>query len=426
MQHVNPQILTMLSRKFDSDVNEADVLNWLYNFEEPDWQMALHLLTKVNYYGEKRCIEVLTYGLNQIINDTGDEVFLIIPVAGVGKSGHMIAYIISKIIKEDKNTLKSKCFLDTTKVDLAKPFTIILLDDFSGSGKSIADFWHSISDYYPKPIHICALTVTHMLNARKNLAKENIMIYGIEHVPAFAQRKSPFGGVSKMRLVRSFAEKYGQRLYPKKMNHRGLYIGPLGYACSQSLVCFHHTTPNNTLPILWACKKDRSTNKPWRPLFPRSVRERINSEDDFYRNREYWKLMVFQLFGCNANSDYQRTRFLCNLVGLLYYRVRRRSEAFICQMLDITISEYQALIVEGQRLKLMDAHCQITEEGRKVFLKLKSKHDDNKQVLIEAYIKPEALNIYIPIRFLGLSRSKAFSQNPLEQPLPADIFQSLD
>ncbi len=41
---------------------------------------------------------------------------------------------------------------------------------------------------------------------------------------------------------------------------------PLGYGPGQLLLGFHHNTPNNTLPIMWA---DGVTHGTWRPLFRR-------------------------------------------------------------------------------------------------------------------------------------------------------------
>jgi hypothetical protein len=43
---------------------------------------------------------------------------------------------------------------------------------------------------------------------------------------------------------------------------------PLGYGDMGTLVCFHNTVPNNTLPIFW--NGGTVNDKPWKPLFPRA------------------------------------------------------------------------------------------------------------------------------------------------------------
>ena len=49
MLKVNPHILTTLRHRFDEQVSEADILAWLYNFDEADWTVALTLLNQVSF-----------------------------------------------------------------------------------------------------------------------------------------------------------------------------------------------------------------------------------------------------------------------------------------------------------------------------------------------------------------------------------------
>ena len=68
MLKVNPHILTTLRHRFDEQVSEADILAWLYNFDEADWTVALTLLNQVSFYSETRCADVLEDGLKRIID----------------------------------------------------------------------------------------------------------------------------------------------------------------------------------------------------------------------------------------------------------------------------------------------------------------------------------------------------------------------
>ena len=67
MRKVNADFLSVLKHRFDEQITESDILKWLYNFEDTDWESALTLLNKVCYYSENRCVKNLETGLNSII-----------------------------------------------------------------------------------------------------------------------------------------------------------------------------------------------------------------------------------------------------------------------------------------------------------------------------------------------------------------------
>ena len=63
---------------------------------------------------------------------------------------------------------------------------------------------------------------------------------------------------------RKFAEdvmlQIGQQLVPQN---------PLGFGNMGTLVSFHNTIPNNTLPVFWSTGK--ANGREWNPLFPRGT-----------------------------------------------------------------------------------------------------------------------------------------------------------
>lgn len=86
MLKVNPHILITLRHRFAEQVSEADILAWLYNFDEADWAVALTLLNQVSFYSETRCADVLEDGLKRIIDKHRGMPIVIYPIGGVGKS----------------------------------------------------------------------------------------------------------------------------------------------------------------------------------------------------------------------------------------------------------------------------------------------------------------------------------------------------
>lgn len=67
MLKINTRYLSILKHRFDEQISESDILAWLYNFEEEDWESALILLNNICYYSEKRCCAILEYGLSTIL-----------------------------------------------------------------------------------------------------------------------------------------------------------------------------------------------------------------------------------------------------------------------------------------------------------------------------------------------------------------------
>ena len=59
MKKINPEILSILSNRFDRQVSESEILAWIYNFDESDWEKAISLLDKVEFFSETRCTRIL-------------------------------------------------------------------------------------------------------------------------------------------------------------------------------------------------------------------------------------------------------------------------------------------------------------------------------------------------------------------------------
>ena len=234
--------------KFGHAVTEYDVFRWLRNFDESEWTMALNVLDKVVYYSSDMIDENLEYHIKKIIEENSGQYIYILPSGNVGKSGHAMAYHAKKVI-EKLNLPESVLSLLNLKIlkDIKKDAVIALLDDFSGTGESIKKFYEKNvkGTVDGKPIKVCALTVAYMEKAEKALQEDcGIEMYGTLQKPAFVRRGSVFGYEKSMIQVRDFCFKKGEMLLPNWKNED---LKPLGYKNSQALVCFEHTTPNNTL-----------------------------------------------------------------------------------------------------------------------------------------------------------------------------------
>ena len=329
-----------------------------------------------------------------------------LPVGGVGKSGAVMAYYIKKVIKERKEWL----FSDSSYDFKQQPHVVILLDDFLGTGNSALELFNKVKASIPAKSKSFCLCVAYMKKAQNLLERNGLKIMGDLYLPAFVNRHSVFGYPPRMKIVREFAIKYGSILYPKQNYWKGmkLYIGPLGYANCQSLVCFQHTTPNNTLPILWASKQRLDSKRKWVPLFPRNQWDRINRDQTFERKKYHWLSILQKKYLCDKFQPFQSyNKLSIQMLGLLYAKYHLRSEYQICSFLEITQSHLDALQQDAMRLGLLDSLGMLTLEGKNIYLDIR-KHELEKVSLIENRSNTKNV-VYLPKEFLGLSRDESIS-----------------
>lgn len=283
------QTIESICFKFGHAVTEYDVFRWLRNFDEGEWTMALNVLDKVVYYSSDRIEEALEYYIKRILEEHPDKHLYILPSGNVGKSGNVMAYHAKKVIEKLSLSETILSLLNLKNLEeIKKNAVIALLDDFSGTGESIKKYYEKniMAIVERKPIRVCALTVAYMEKAKERLQKDcGITIYGSPQRPAFARRGSVFGYERSMIQVRDFCFKKGEILCP---NWKDEDLKPLGYKNCQSMVCFEHTTPNNTLPILWYEMKIPGTDKKWNAIFPRFANSRIERGRRMRMSSNFW------------------------------------------------------------------------------------------------------------------------------------------
>lgn len=219
--------------------------------------------------------------------------------------------------------------------------------------------------------------------------------------------------------MRDFAYRYGEAMFRKNTSKKiSEYTGPLGYANSQSLVCFHHTTPNNSLPILWSNRIYKG--KRWFPLFPRFENDRIDKGGTYERRKYYWSSLLQKLglrlpYCTSINYSKDKIR----LIGIVHYKHQTRSDAFICNKLGLIQEEYEHLLAEGIHLNLFDKNYNLTPEGSLIYETIR-KADKNNNSSRKPHQQPLEMSLYIPNWFLGLPRNHAISELP-KMDIPLEV-----
>ena len=388
--------------KFGHAVTEYDVFRWLRNFDESEWDMALHVLNMVVYYTSDRISETIEREIKELTSNYPDSHIQILPSGNVGKSGHVMAYHAKKIVerldpKQDYLKLINLKSLDS----IPKKSVLVLLDDFSGTGESIKKFYEKkVSDLSIKrKLTCCALTVAFMEKARKFLCDEcGIKLYGDCYLPAFAHRGSVFGYEKAMRPIRDFCFKKGEMLLP---HWKELDLKPLGYKNSQALVCFEHTTPNNTLPILWYEDVVPGTNIMWNALFPRFANSRIDRGRRLRLSSNFWLSAISHLHLNNTDwTNYHTTESL-RMICVVALKYRGRSDLFILQQLGICQDDLDEIVEIGKSKGLFDDNRSLTTEARTIYEEIRKRDHILEYEVKKEIVKSNTDRVYVPKSFRG-------------------------
>lgn len=390
--------------KFGQAVTEFEVFRWLRNFDESEWTMALDVLDKVVYYSSDRIDENLEVGIKKIVKDHKGEKLRILPVGKVGKSGAVMVYHINKAVKKLK--IPKEYFEVVTLEQLnsqSADTVLILLDDYSGTGNTLVDFYKNdvSARIVGKNMHCYALCVAYMKKAKEYIkANSGLKIYGDEYGPAFVRRGSVFGYEPSMKKIREFCFKYGAMMFPNWQNSPQK---PLGFMNTQALICFEHTTPNNTLPILWFDKKILATGKEWNPLFPRFANARIERGRRLRRSSNFWLSAMSRMQMPNIDWAKEHTTEAQRLIGVIAQKYHHKSDLLIGQLLGISLDDLEEIVNIGKGKGLFDDDGGLTQEARSIYEEIRKKdsfveHDIRWQLTAENIDE-----VYVPKSFRGIT-----------------------
>lgn len=152
----------------------------------------------------------------------------------------------------------SELFIHPSQILLEKlgaDDTLVLIDDFVGSGDSACTAWkESFAELVPGIGRVFLLVVVAIANGRQRVGQETSLtcVAGQEltdHDNFFADQCNSFTKAEKDTILR----------YCQRANRRE----PKGYKDCGLVLTFQHRCPNNTLPIFHV------ENRRWSGLFPR-------------------------------------------------------------------------------------------------------------------------------------------------------------
>lgn len=401
--------ISFICNRLQNSVSPYQIINWLANFSESEWDLGLRVLERLIYFTIADIIYEFDEGLKKILaNIPETEVVYIHGLGDFGKSGSSLIYYVKKTPTYASNESRFRILSHIKKMKqqgLRNNSRLILVDDIIGSGKSVIKYFnHNIKQQLTSEkfkISSIVLCIAYMEESKGLLDKniENLTIYGTEYVKAFASGSSPFGYRPKMLPVRELCYKYGIGLFEVYDRDLRMTIKhPLGYNNSQSLVVFAHSAPNNTLPIIWSNKNG------WRPLYPRSSHEKISQAKSFRNETLYWLNVAYKLEIMQKNEASDKIYFKgMNYRLLAVLRLKRKDsvDSIICQVLGISINELGEVLSEGVKQNIFDKDLGISEYGIEIYKQIRAKikivnRKDRRKFTIFDNSK-----LYVPKTFLG-------------------------
>lgn len=401
---LDERIEKIVSLRFFNHITPYDVIRWLCNFDDSDVELAVQLLEHVLYLRDNDVKKRLN---DSFLSLPKNKTKHIVPLGNPGKSGVAVSYWIQGLFKR-----KAKYYSDIERfLDYRnstswnkKRNIIVFVDDFIGSGNSVVTALSVDEKLRAEVIEDANAGIAYIISSvimrdGVDLIKSkipNINVIGDMQCKGFDPHENLFGSYVKTKNIREMCYKYGTQLYPNS---------PLGYKNTQSLVLMQHSSPNNSIPVLWSNQKYNGMD--WVPLVPRDnllkVKRAYNDRNTVYR----WLVCLKDLFAApDADIDLKHlfTRNNLELVFIFICLVKKKSEAVIINSMGVSCVEMEFLWREGIRKQLWDSQHKPTNFaiGRyKEAIKMYHILDVEAQKYDESNFE-ERDYIYIPETFKGV------------------------
>ncbi|MFC6293589.1 hypothetical protein BHU61_10595 [Macrococcus epidermidis] len=151
--------------------------------------------------------------------------------------------------------IEKQLYIDFENI-LGEKTYLILIDDYSGTGKSINDFLNAIQKYIKNLYIEILIFCAHITEEAKVEIENNLKDNGIEFSILYINKTGKYFK-NKEELEKKFVT------FERKVVESGKK-NTLGFKKTQSLITNYRNTPNNTISLFWY----ESIN--WKPLFKRN------------------------------------------------------------------------------------------------------------------------------------------------------------
>lgn len=361
------RLVEVANKRFFNRLEMYELYLWLDNFKPEEYELAIALLEHIDFYREKDFVSLLAIAISELSTDKKSIRFHFLPIGKPGKSGDIVVYQLHKLFAQSE--IKAVVYNYASEIALEalnENDYLVLVDDFIGSGNTVDTFIQTIPNKesllsYPQLSIICGVI---MKNGLGLLNRKYTKPYGVSiHAGdiknrAFEKGLSPFGGYIRMKRMRDFCYKYGVCL----SRHF-----PLGYKNTQSLVIIEHTSPNDSIPILWSNKLYKG--KPWIPLAPRNYPIVVERAAIDRQENNRWISKLKSILDAESDEDVKRTFSGENYTIILILRLlmRGKPESVIANTLGLTFEDMQEVKKKGVTLGFWDDDWEVDAFAKKQY-----------------------------------------------------------
>lgn len=261
---------------------------------------------------------------------------------GLPGSEAIVGNVLTGLVRAPSNRGRLLGELDLGSLRDARVRTILLVDDFSGSGKRLADFARALrrhstirswSSYHWVDVHVAAYATTRTATRRLE------GIFGKDHVH-IVHAAPTIAGTSWTPEQRADVEALCHAYTSKRQSAMAL-----GFRDSAAMIAFEHTAPNNLPHILWKVKPG------WNSLF-----EGKTVPGDLLGLFTMLPTPPRRPLAGSAGAER-----LGQLIELLSHRIREAHD--IAQRADISLEEVRRLIALAKGLGLAGPTLRLTDAG---------------------------------------------------------------
>lgn len=400
----------IISTRLNSSIEYSHVLRWLSNFDDSEQDLAIKILSKIDYYSYDRILSVLRSQIERIVPSPMREGKCVFSAIGEpGKSGGYVLYTCQQI--QGAEGVYTNCIEEALTKLSSSNDVIVLVDDIIGSGNTFCSWLEKkLNDkgignqlnnlLISSRIKLISIVALETGKGKINSEYPKIDVFGEDTRKLFLPTGSIFGGRVRMKRYREFCFKYAQLLYRR---------WPLGYENSQALIVFNHATPNNTLPIIWSDSCIDIAGRPtaWYPLFPRFAHQRVIRAEETMQDKRKELVLSRELLGFKDVGKGLFERSNLYLLQIVKLKSKNVDNLTIRQALGISQNYINELFELGVKKNLWDAKRQLTEQCRIQYGEVKKRIAINKTLKKEkeleasSYLRDEII-LYIPETFKGV------------------------
>lgn len=242
------------------------VEEWINQFDEHDKDLAARLLDSVLFFSQSeitanyRSVLDSLDGWHRTKSKRKGRWFFVAMSSSAGESGDGMIYQFRLANNLDSKSFKEMFIYprDLVRQKLTSEDKVVLIDDFSGTGKQVCDAWNSAELSFGELVagagKVYLVVVAATKTARDKITEETPLSVCYGHLltdkdNVFSEKCNHYTKPEKARILH-----YNEKADPSN---------PKGFGDSGLMVVFCHRCPNNSVPFL------RNQNETWTGLFPR-------------------------------------------------------------------------------------------------------------------------------------------------------------